>query len=54
MADFVRSLDSAGAHLASGGTSESAFAQAPLPKEKASITHLDTSQEGLYDSVMAA
>jgi hypothetical protein len=54
MAQALREFDKAGAALISNGTSESAFAQAPLPEEKSSITHLDTGQEGLYDSVMAA
>ncbi len=54
MAQALREVDKAGAALISNGSSESAFAQAPLPAEKANITHLDCNQEGLYDSVMAA
>ena len=52
MSQFLREVDSAGAHLISAGTSESAFAQAPLPPEKANITHIDCNLAGLYDSVM--
>jgi hypothetical protein len=54
LASFLREVDSAGAHVITGGTSESAFAQAPLPPEKAHITHIDTgNQEALYKSVFS-